>query len=41
MIRAMIRCWAATVAGSLTGVVVAALICWVWLATVDGHSLDW
>lgn len=37
----MLRCFAAVVAGGLAGLVLAALACWVWLSTVDGHSLDW
>lgn len=37
----VLRAFAAVTLGSLAGLVLAALVCWVWLATVDGHSLDW
>lgn len=36
----MIRCLAIVAAGSVTGVALAALICWIWLATIDGKQLD-
>ena len=39
--QALIRAFGAVVTGSLVGVAVTALVCWVWLSTVDGHSLDW
>lgn len=41
LIPELLRRFAAVIAGSLIGLVFAALVCWVWLSTVDGHSLDW
>lgn len=35
------RSFATVIAGSLVGLALAALTCWVWLSTIDGHSLDW
>ena len=37
----IIRGLAAVITGALAGLVLAALICWIWLAAVDGHELDW
>lgn len=36
----MIRAFATTIAASLAGLALAAFICWLWLATVDGKQLN-
>lgn len=35
------RAFATTIAASLAGLALAAFICWLWLATVDGVEIDW
>ena len=36
----MSRALAATITGSLIGFLLAGLVCWVWLSTIDGMQLD-